>query len=137
MSTITVTHLDEDRFRIDVRGHHLLVDQIGPDSEDVGPNPTELFVASLTACVGHYAARFLRRHGLPHTGLRVDCDWLMLAAEPARVGRVRLRVSTPEPVPEELRATMSAAVEHCTVHNSLRQPPQVTISLADVAAAAR
>jgi organic hydroperoxide reductase OsmC/OhrA len=38
--------------------------------------PTELFAASLAACVAFYAGRFLRRHGLTADWLRVDCHAL-------------------------------------------------------------
>lgn len=131
MATITVTQQAEDQFRIDVRGHQLLVDQPHRDGDEAGPSPTELFVASLAACVGHYAVGFLRRHKLAHTGLRVDCDWAMLAAQPARVGRIRLRVVPPSGVPAELHAGLREAMEHCTVHNTLRQPPPVTVTLVD------
>src|SRR5690606_35750399 len=131
MATITVTHVSGDKFRVGVREHELYVDQVQRDGDEAGPTPTELFVASLAACVGHYAERFLRRHDLPRQGLRVDCDWKMLAATPARVGRVQLRVTPPVAVPAELRAPMQEAVEHCTVHNSLHAPPEVTISLAE------
>jgi uncharacterized OsmC-like protein len=131
MATIRVTHLAEGRFRVDVRGHQLLVDQPRRDGGEAGPSPTELFVSSLAACVGHYAAGFLRRHGLADDGLRVECDWTMLAAQPARVGRIRLSVAPPAPVPGELRAGLLEAMEHCTVHNTLRRPPPVTVTLTD------
>lgn len=131
MATIAVTQLDQDAFRIDVRGHELLVDQPHRDGSEVGPSPTELFVASLAACVGHYAVGFLRRRGLAYAGLRVECDWSMLAAQPPRVGRLRLRVTPPDGVPAELRAGLQEAMGHCTVHSSLRQPPEVTIALAE------
>ena len=48
-----VTWQSEDRFDIQIRGHTITVDQpteIGGD--DVGPTPTELFVAGLASCVG-------------------------------------------------------------------------------------
>src|SRR6266540_5083244 len=62
---LTVTHLYGDAFEIEVRGHHLTVDQpVDAGGADLGPTPTELFAASLAACVGFYAVRFLRRHGL-------------------------------------------------------------------------
>lgn len=131
MATITVTHLSEDQFRIDVRGHELLVDQVRRDGEEAGPTPTELFVASLAACAGHYAERFLRRHQLPHTGLRVECDWAMLAATPARVGRIRLRITPPAALPARWHPRLREAAELCTVHNSLRQPPPVTVTVTD------
>src|SRR5439155_5370170 len=76
MAHLDVWHATGDRFLIDVRGHDLLVDQpIDAGGGDVGPTPTELFVASLAACIGFYAGRFLRRHELPVEGLRVSADF--------------------------------------------------------------
>src|SRR5690606_40807050 len=51
MATITVTHVSGDKFRVGVREHELYVDQVQRDAEEAGPTPTELFVASLAACV--------------------------------------------------------------------------------------
>lgn len=62
---LAVTHVSGDRFAIQVRGHRLVVDQpVADGGQDAGPTPTELFAASLAACVGFYAERFLRRHDL-------------------------------------------------------------------------
>lgn len=136
MAKTSITHQSGDRFHIDIRGHGLTVDQ-PRRGEEAGPSPTELFVASMAACVGHYAARFLREHQLAHDGLRVECEWKMLAVEHGRISRIRMEVSLPKPVPEELRDGLQQAMEHCTVHNALRQPPQVVISLAETPADAR
>jgi uncharacterized OsmC-like protein len=135
MATITVTHLARDQFDVDIRGHRVLVDQPGHDDQ-LGPTPTELFVASLATCVGYFGARFLRERGLPYDGLRVDCDWKMLAARHPRVGRIQLSVTPPAEVPDELRAALQESLAHCTVHEALRQPPQVTITQAGVPAVA-
>ena len=124
-----VTHDAGDRFAIEIRGHTVVVDQpeaIGGDDE--GPTPTELFVASLASCVGFYARRYLARHRLDATGLRVEVAWDM-ATKPARVGDVTLRVVVPAGVPEERRAGLLAQASHCTVHNTLHEPPPVTIDL--------
>jgi uncharacterized OsmC-like protein len=99
---------------------------IGGDDE--GPTPTELFVASLASCVGFYARRYLARHRLDATGLRVEVAWDM-ATRPARVGEMTLRLVVPAGVPEERRAGLLAQASHCTVHNSLHQPPPVAIEL--------
>jgi uncharacterized OsmC-like protein len=113
-----------------VRGHELVVDQPVEDGgEDAGPTPTELFVAGLASCVAFYAGRFLRRHGLPTEGLAVDCSFTFAEDRPARVGEISVAVHLPEGFPEERRAALRAVVEHCTVHNSLRQPPEVEIAL--------
>lgn len=136
MAKISITHVTGDQFHIDIRGHKLTVDQ-PQRGEESGPSPTELFVASMAACVGHYAARFLREHQLPYDGLTVGCEWKMLAVEHARVSRVRMDVSAPQPVPAGLRDGLQAAMEGCTVHNALHQPPQVVISLAEAPAQPR
>ena len=128
MAHIRVSHLADDAFSIDVRGHTVVVDQPSRDYDEAGPTPVELFVAGLASCVAHYANRFLRRHDFPY-GVDVDCEWKMRAGEPARVGRVALRVTPRGFVPHELRKPLAAAVERCTVHNSLREPPQVAVEV--------
>ena len=126
---VAVSHLGGDRFEIAVRHHRLEVDQPVEDGgEDRGPTPTELFVASLASCVGFYARRYLARHRLDATGLRVEVAWDM-ATKPSRVGEVTLRVVVPAGVPEERRAGLLAQASHCTVHNTLHQPPPITIDL--------
>jgi putative redox protein len=53
---IAVTHVSADRFAIQVRG-----------GQDAGPTPTELFAASLAACVGFYAGTACRPTGCGST----------------------------------------------------------------------
>jgi uncharacterized OsmC-like protein len=133
---MTVRHLDGDRFSIGVRGHTITVDQpIADGGEDTAPTPTELFVAGLVSCVAFYARRYLARHGLPVEGLTVSGDY-ELALRPARVAEVRIDITLPDGVPAERRDALLAVASHCTVHNSLETPPQVTVALAGVGAPA-
>jgi len=128
---VAATYVSGDRFTIQVRGHRLVVDQPMADGgEDAGPTPTELFVASLAACVGFYAERFLRRHGLPTDRLRVDCHATMGTDRPARLAAITLRMEGLPELPENRRNSLRAVVEHCTVHNSIRQAPRIEIDLA-------
>jgi uncharacterized OsmC-like protein len=130
MERISVRHEGGDRYRISVRGHVVLVDQpVDDGGEDLGPTPTELFVAGLASCVGYYAGRYLRRHHLPTDGLAVECDFAFAKDRPARVAEIALRLMVPEGFPEERRPGLLAVVEHCTVHNSIRQAPQIRLSL--------
>lgn len=132
MDAIRVEHQRGDRFLIRIRGHDVVVDQpIGVGGDDLGPTPTELFVASLAACVGFYAERFLRRHDLPTEGLAVDCGFAMSTGRPARVTQIDLRLHIPDGVPPERREALLRVVEHCTVHNSLRRAPEVRIELGE------
>ncbi|HEX9122736.1 MAG TPA: OsmC family protein [Actinomycetota bacterium] len=130
MSDIGVLYEGGDRLRVRIRGHELVADQpVADGGEDVGPSPTELFVASLAACIGFYAERYLRRHSLPVEGLAVECDFAFAKDRPARVGSADLRLVLPAGFPEERQAGLLAVVEHCTVHNSIRQAPEISISL--------
>lgn len=126
---ITVRHELRDRFRIAIRDHDLVVDQPAPHSDDAGPTPTELFVASLTACAGFYARRFLARHGLADGELAVDCSWEW-APDKTRVGAVAITVTVPMALSPELEAGLRRAIDHCTVHESLRTAPVVTYEIA-------
>ncbi|MEU0342611.1 OsmC family protein [Streptomyces bobili] len=125
-----VTHIDGDAYTVDIRGHRLQVDQpIEAGGTDTAPTPTELFAASLATCVAFYAGRYLHRHGLPQTGLRVRTEFAMATDRPARVASVRLVVVPPPGLPEQRRAALLAVVSRCTVHNTLHQPPETDIKL--------
>jgi uncharacterized OsmC-like protein len=120
----------EDRFDIQLRGHTLIVDQ--PEAvggTDVGPTPTELFVAGLASCVGFYARRYLRRHDIDAAGLEVRTSYRM-AARPARVAAVDMEIQLPASLPPERRAGLLAQAAHCTVHNTIRHTPDIAIRLA-------
>jgi putative redox protein len=132
MPNLNVTHQAGDRFELEVRGHRLVCDQPRADGgDDQGPTPTELFVGSLAACVGFYARRFLARHDLEAAGLRVQADFIMSPDRPARVDTITLRLLVPQPLESKRRRALLAVVDHCTVHNSIRIPPEVRVTLAE------
>jgi putative redox protein len=126
---IAATYVGGDRLRIDVRGHQLSADQPAEDGGgDTAPTPTELFLAGLTACVGFYAERFLRRHNLSTVGLSVGCTYGW-AEHPHRVGVIELIVAAPG-ITAAKREAFAHVIEHCTVHNTLDHPPDVRIKVA-------
>ena len=126
---IEVSYLGRDRLRIEARGHELFTDQPVEDGrEDTASTPTEIFVASLGACIGFYAERFLRRHGLSTDGLNVACDYRW-AQNPHRVGEIDVTVDAPGLSPGK-RAAFERVIESCTVHNTVMKPPDVGIRIA-------
>lgn len=128
---LDVTHTDGDAYTVDIRGHRLRVDQPAEaGGTDTAPTPTELFAASLATCVAFYAGRYLDRHGLPRAGLAVRTEFTMATDRPARVTSLRLVVVPPPELPERRRAALLAVASHCTVHNTLHQPPEIDIELA-------
>lgn len=129
--TVQVDHLEGDRFGIDIRGHTITVDQpVDAGGEDTAPTPTELFVASLASCVAFYARRYLARHGLDTEGLAVHAAY-ELGGRPTRVLSMDLQLELPPGVPESRREPLLAVASHCTVHNTLTEPPRISISLAE------
>jgi uncharacterized OsmC-like protein len=127
---LDVGYLDGEAYEIQIRGHRVRVDQPADlGGADSAPTPTELFVASLTACVAFYAGRYLTRHGFSRDGLAVRADFDMATDRPARVAAVRITVEVPDGLPEGRRAALAAVASHCTVHNTLRNEPEVTVTL--------
>ncbi len=125
---LTVRHLGGDRFAIDVRGHTITVDQpVGVGGEDTAPTPTELFIAGLASCVAFYARRFLARHDIDPDGLVVTTSYT-LGGRPARVSEITIRVTPPAALPDDRRDALLAVASHCTVHNTLHEPPEIHIS---------
>jgi putative redox protein len=125
---LSVESLGGDRHRVCVRGHELIVDQPREDGgEDAGPTPVDLFVASLAACVSHYARRGLGRSG---EGPTVRCRWTMSETPPWRVAAIDIDVNLPHDVEPARLAAVQRAVAHCTVHNTLVDPPRVRIRAA-------
>ncbi len=119
-----------EAYEVAVRGHRVLVDQPADvGGQDSGPTPTELFVASLAACVAFYAGRYLTRHGYSRAGLGVSASFDMATDRPARVSGIHLAVQVPASLPAQRWPALRAVVSHCTVHNSLAAPPQVIIDL--------
>jgi putative redox protein len=127
---IAVAHAGGESYVITTRGHTVLVDQpADAGGRDAAVTPTELLVGALASCVAFYAGRYLARHGLDRDGLEVVAEFTMATDRPARVGAIRLRIVAPG-VPVKRQPGLLAVASHCTVHNTLRQEPDITIALA-------
>jgi putative redox protein len=126
---VVATHSGGDRLVMTVRGHSLPADQPVEDGGgDTAPTPTEIFIASLAGCVAFYAERFLRRHGLGTEGLKVTCayEW---AERPHRVGAIDIGVEAPS-LTADKRDAFERVIDRCTIHNTLRVPPEVRLNVA-------
>jgi uncharacterized OsmC-like protein len=128
---VEVSYLGGESYAVATRGHAVLTDQPATTGgRDTAMTPVELLVASLSSCVAFYAGRYLARHGLNRDGLHVSAEFALATDRPARVGGVRLKIRVPGPIPPGREAALLAVASHCTVHNTLRHPPDITIDLA-------
>jgi putative redox protein len=129
--TIEVTAGTGHSFDIDVRGHRLVADQAHEHAVDErGPQPIELFVAGLAACVATYAAGYLERHSLDRSSLSVAASF-SIGGRPARVTEVSIVLTVPPELPRERYAPLLAVAERCTAHNTLQTPPHVALHIDD------
>ena len=125
---VHVRYVAGDRLAIDVGDHRLVVDQpVADGGEDAGPTPTELFIASLTSCMGFFAQRFLRRNGIDASALQIDA-LTTTTDRPHRVASIEIVLDAPG-MDDALQAGLRRVVEHCTVHNALSAPPEVRIAI--------
>lgn len=126
---VEVTFAEGEVYDIEVRGHRLRVDQPRYQGTDTAPTPVELFVASLASCAAYYAGRYLVRHLYPRTRLAVHAEFKLAESGPARIESIKLVLQLAHELPPERMKALHAVVSHCTVHNSLRNPPQVDIEI--------
>jgi len=127
---VEVGYLGGESYVIAARGHALLTDQPATaGGADTAMTPTELLVASLSSCVAFYVGRYLTRHGLNRDGLHVTATFTTATDRPARVAAVRMTIEVPSGIPPSRQAALLAVASHCTVHNTLRQPPDIAIEL--------
>ncbi|MBQ1047259.1 OsmC family protein [Micromonospora sp. C51] len=119
-----------EAYEIRVRDHRLLADQpVDAGGADTAPSPTELFAASLAACVAFYAGRYLTRHGHGRAGLAVSASFEMATDRPARVAAIRITVRPPTDLPPERWPALRAVASHCTVHNTLLNAPEIEVDI--------
>ncbi len=131
MIAIEARYAGGDRSEIRIGHHRVVADQPhDAGGTDAGPTPTELFVASLAACAEFYVERFLRRHTRSLDGIVVRATAEMSDDRPARLGRIAIEVELPPRIAPELRDGAMRAADHCLVHEALRRPPVVDLTLA-------
>lgn len=127
--SLIVKHLEGTRFEIACRSHSIIVDQ--PESEkgtDQGMTPVELLNSSLASCVVYYAVTFLRRRIPNLIGLEVQSSW-QYSENPHRVGAMHLTIVTPRVLTESEKGGLLRTVEHCTVENTLKRIPSISIDI--------
>mgnify|MGYP002396088399 CR=1 FL=1 len=126
---LTVKHLEGTKFEVTCLTHNIIVDQ--PKSEkgtDQGMTPADLLNASLASCVAHYATIFLKRRIPDLRGLEVQGSW-QYSENPHRVGAIHVTIITPRTLTEPEREGLLRTVGYCTVENTLKHAPRISIDI--------
>ena len=125
---VEVRHLGAVKFEAVTRGHRVICDQpAGNAGSDSGMTPPEFLLVSLGTCAGFYAAQYLQARSLPTDGLSIKVV-AEKAAQPARLGRFQIELTTPELDPQH-QAGVQRAVRACLIHNTLLNAPAIELVL--------
>ncbi|GAB4217765.1 MAG: hypothetical protein OHK0012_23520 [Synechococcales cyanobacterium] len=130
---VRITYQDGLKFQAESRGHRILSDQpLDNHGQDGGMTPPEWFLASLGACVGFYAVKYLEARQLDPSGLDV-----VVTAEkvtnPTRLDHLHIQVKTGIPLDAHHQQGLAKAVDACIIHNTLTHPPTVTTTIETLA----
>jgi putative redox protein len=126
---IKVRHLKNVQFEVEARSHRILCDQPAENKgDDTGLTPPEFLLASLGTCAAYYAVEYLRARGLDEHSVEVTVDAEKLKP-PARLGNFRILVRTPLALSPEQQEGLNRSVHHCLVHNTLLNPPSISIEI--------
>ena len=132
---VSVEHLGGVQFEIKARQHTIVCDQPPENGGfDEGMTPPELLLASLGSCAGFYAAMYLKKHKLSTEGTRVHVT-AEKAKAPARLEDFRITVEVPTEFSADQKRGIEEAVHQCLIHNTLLNPPQISLEIQSVALA--
>ena len=126
---IKVEHLGGVQFEIKARQHVILSDQPPENGGfDEGMTPPEMLLASLGSCAGFYAAQYLKKHKRATEGtiVRVTAD---KASESARLDNFHIALEIPGDVNQQDLDGVHLAVHRCLIHNTLLNPPKLSVSV--------
>jgi putative redox protein len=106
------------RHMIDVRGHHVTVDEpLDQGGDDSGPSPQEMLAASLASCTAITMEMYAQRKGWDLGYVEVECSYT--AAERGCPTRFDLVLRLPEDAPEEQVDRLKVIAAKCPVHRVL------------------
>jgi putative redox protein len=128
MSTMQITFPGGVAVDAHFRGFTVHTDQrLDHGGAETGPEPFELFLASLGTCAGLYALRFCQQRGIDPTGLGLT---LVTEKDPnaPRLGLVRMEIQLPPAFPEKYRDAIVRAADQCAVKRHVLEPPRFEVA---------
>lgn len=129
MSKVTVSFPGGVAVDATYKGHTIRTDQpVDSGGGDAAMSPSDLFFASIAACMGFYALRFCQSRSLATEGLSLTLEPIR-DEEAKRVSLVRVELVLPSAFPEKYRPAIERAVDHCAVKKQILEPPAFEVQL--------
>jgi uncharacterized OsmC-like protein len=121
--TVSAVWEEAMRCTVDAGGFPITVDEpVSAGGTDQGPQPTELFLASIASCFTLALSHSATKRGIELRGLRVDVTGTY---DGPRFAALRVTVHADAPRGEELERLITVAERVCYVTNTLRQGPEI------------
>ena len=126
---MAISYLEGWRFSSKCRSHEIISDQpMEEDGQDTGMTPVEMFISSIGCCMGIYAKMFCDRHKIPMEDMNIVLEWNM-TKNPSRVGELQAKIVFKKNIDPDLQQGIIRMVKHCTVHNTMNNPPEINVSI--------
>lgn len=130
MDLMTVSQEKNKRFKIEIRNHAIYSDMHKEDGgEDSAMSPSELFMASLAACVGMIIHTYCTKHNLKSEGISVSAVPTM-DKDPIRIKNIAIDIELPEDFPENRRDAVLKVAKMCPIHNTLEHKLEIDMDIA-------
>ena len=112
------------------RGHHLVTDQPPKaGGNDTGPQPFDVFLASIGTCAGFYALRFCQKRAIDASELAIELETVR-DAETRKLTRVNLHLTLPSEFPKKYEKAIIRAIDQCAVKKAILDPPEIETVIA-------
>jgi uncharacterized OsmC-like protein len=119
------------KFIATCRGKQLIIDQpLESSGTDEGMTPPEAFIASIGSCMGVYVLNYCRNANINPTDMILSIEWDK-GKNPARISKIKVEIKIPKGKIKDRSEAILKVANHCLVHQTLLQPPEMEINLVE------
>ena len=128
---LKVNFLENDKFEVvtNTSGITFYVDKRQDDYVPCGPNPLELFLSSLGACIGVYAKRYFRRHSISFSECSIIVKAELSQQSPLRLVDIKAVIQTDGQLSGSTERFLRF-IRACPIHNTIVVAEDIDIEVA-------
>ena len=130
---LTVKYLTGKMFAAKCGNRHILIDQPREKGGfNSGLSPIDHFIISMASCVATYVQSYCETSELDCHGMSVEATW-ELEQKPMRISKIDFDIRLPKADIGKKRTAVLKSADKCAIKNTLKNPPEITISLKEEA----
>ena len=129
MGKITTLSKGDMSFESEAGNHPAMI--VAPDvtgGSDHGPQPPQLFIASLGSCIGAFVAQYCEKNGINAEGMTVEMLFEK-APDPTRLVNLKAQVLLPKADCSKRIRAIKRVAEHCPVHATINTMENLDIEI--------